>query len=113
MTLAALLAVMLVAGALFQSMLATHRQSKRYHLQTQTHWLAEAGLARATVQLARQADYVGETWEAPVGSGEETGSVTIRIEPKTTEAPRRAIVEAVYPPREHDRILVRREMSLP
>lgn len=114
MTLAALLAVSLVAAALVQSMLAAHRQAQRYAAQTQAVWLAEAGLSRAAAQLARQSDYAGETWPAPVGSREDdVGEVTIRIEPKTDEATRRVVVEAVYPPHEHHRILIRREQPLP
>jgi hypothetical protein len=100
--------------ALVESMLATHRQSKRYQAQTQAQWLAEAGLSRAAAQLARHSDYTGETWQAPVGGTEaEIGEVTIRIEPKTETTPRQMIVEAVYPPTEHQRILVRRELSIP
>jgi Tfp pilus assembly protein PilX len=114
MTLAALLAVSLVAAALVQSMLAAHRQAHRYAAQTQAVWLAEAGLSRAAAELARQSDYAGETWEATVGGREgDVGEVTIRIEPKTDAAPRRIVVEAVYPQHEHHRILIRRERSLP
>jgi type II secretory pathway component PulK len=114
MTLVTLVVVMMVAGALVESMLATHRQSKRYQAQAQAQWLAEAGLSRAVAQLARQSDYDGETWQAPVGGAEaEYGAVTIRIEPRTETTPRRIIVEAVYPLTEHQRILVRRELSIP
>lgn len=114
MTLAALLAVSLVAAALVQSMLAAHRQAQRYAAQTQAVWLAEAGLSRAGAQLARNSDYAGETWSAPVGGREDdVGEVTIKVEPKTDAAPRRVVVEAVYPPQEHHRILIRRELLLP
>jgi len=113
MALAALLAVMLVAGALIQSLLASHRQSKRYATELQAQWLAEAGLDRARAQLATNSDYVGETWPAGVGGAEsEVGEVTIRIEPAAASSPGKLVVEAVYPPGEHDRILVRREMPL-
>ncbi len=113
MTLAALLAVSLVAAALVQSMLAAHRQAQRYTAQTQAVWLAEAGLSRAAAQLARNSDYAGEAWTAPVGGQEgDAGDVTIRIEPKTDTAPRRIVIEAVYPPHEHHRILIRREQPL-
>jgi Tfp pilus assembly protein PilX len=112
LTLAALLAVTLVAGALVKSLLLSHRQSKRYAEELQAQWLAEAGLARATAQLAASQDYTGETWQAPVGGDEEFGRVTIRIQPAEGEAPQKILVEAVYPPREHDRILVTRELLL-
>jgi type II secretory pathway component PulK len=114
--LAALLVVMLVAAALVESMLATHRQSQRYQLQTQAQWLAEAGLSRAAAQLASQSDYTGEVWQAPVsesdGGDSDVGEVTIRVQPATDEAPRRVVVEAIYPPQEHHRVLVRRELNL-
>jgi Tfp pilus assembly protein PilX len=112
-TLAALLVVTLVAGALVKSLLLSHRQSKRYTAQLQTEWLAEAGLARATSQLSASADYAGETWQAPVGSADDFGLVTIRLEAAAGEVPRTLVVEALYPRREHDRILVRRELPLP
>jgi Tfp pilus assembly protein PilV len=119
--LAALLVVMLVAAALVESMLATHRQSQRYQLQTQAQWLAEAGLSRAAAQLASQSDYTGEVWQAPVSESDggesdvgesDVGQVTIRVQPATDEAPRRVVVEAIYPPHEHHRVLVRRELNL-
>jgi Tfp pilus assembly protein PilX len=109
--LAALLAVTLVAAALVQSMLAAHRQAKRYHTQLQTQWLAEAGIARAQAQLRRHSEYAGETWQPAIQS--ETGDVTIRIDPASDSAPRRLVVEAVYPPHEAERILVRRERLIP
>jgi Tfp pilus assembly protein PilX len=113
MSLAALLAVTLVAGALVTSLLASHRQSKRYAAELQAQWLAEAGLARASAQLAREADYTGETWPAAVsGSESDAGLVTIRIEPATNSDPRKIIVEAIYPPHEHNRVLIRREQAL-
>jgi type II secretory pathway component PulK len=113
MALAALLAVTLVAGALVTSLLASHRQSKRYAAELQAQWMAEAGLERAAAQLARQSDYTGETWPAAISESEaDTGQVTIRIEPATETQPRKLIVEAIYPPDEHHRVLVRRERSL-
>jgi len=113
MALAALLVVTLVAGALVKSLIAAHRQSRRYAAQSQAQWLAEAGLARARAQLAARPDYAGETWQAPMGSAEtEFGLVTIRVEPEGAGKPRLLVVEAVYPPSEHQGVLVRREQSL-
>lgn len=114
MSLAALLAVTLVAGALVTSLLASHRQSKRYATELQAQWLAEAGLARAAAQLARQSDYTGETWQQTVsGTESDAGQVTIRIEPATDAQPQRIVVEAVYPLQEHNRVLIRREHIFP
>ena len=113
MSLAALLAVTLVAGALVTALLASHRQSNRYAAELQAQWLAEAGVARAAAQLARQSDYTGEKWQAAVGnSAGDTGQVTIRIEPATDDQPGKIVIEAVYPPHEHNRVLIRRELIL-
>src|SRR5688500_15085523 len=111
LTLAALLAVTLVAGALVKSLLLSHRQSRRYAEELQAQWLAEAGLARATAQLAASKDYTGETWQAAVND-EDFGQVTIRIKPAADDVPRKILVEAVYPRNEHNRILVTRESAL-
>ncbi len=112
-TLAALLAVTLVAGALVKSLLLSHRQSQRYSAELQAQWLAEAGLARARAQLAAAADYTGETWSAAVGDQDDAGRVVIRIEPAAGDSPRMLVVEAVYPPGEHQGVLVRRQSPLP
>ena len=83
------------SALLVKSLIAAHRQSRRYAAQLQAQWLAEAGLARARAQLAARPDYAGETWQAPVGSAEtEIGQVTIRVEAEGIGKPRLLVVEA-------------------
>jgi Tfp pilus assembly protein PilV len=117
MAMVALLVVSLMATAIFQALVASHRQAKRYAHQVQAQWLAAAGAERALAQLARQPGYQGETWQAPLapagaaGGGEpDFGQVTITVEPTS---PRKIVVQAVYPIDEHQRVLVRRELAPP
>ena len=105
MAMVALLVVTLMSAALVQSLVTGQRQARRYADELQAQWLAEAGLERAVVQLARDAQYRGETWQTEIGG--ELGSVTITTEPET----RKIVAEAVYPPEEHRRVLVRREVN--
>ncbi|MEX2176069.1 MAG: PilX N-terminal domain-containing pilus assembly protein [Pirellulaceae bacterium] len=97
MAMVALLVVSMVAAALVQTLLLSHRQAGRYADRTQAEWLAEAGLARARAQLAGDDAYRGETWLAPVADS-EIAEVSIRVEPATDEAPRKIVVRALYPP---------------
>jgi Tfp pilus assembly protein PilX len=119
MAMIALLVVTLVAGALFSSLIAAHRQSRRYGDQVQCQWLAEAGMARAAAKLKADARYQGEVWMAPLGADDpasvepvsdeaaaaESGEVTIAVDAAT----KRITVVAVYPTDEHRRVTIRRE----
>ena len=117
-----LLVVGMATGAIVESLLAAHRQSRRYADQLQAAWLAEAGLARGQAQLAANQDYAGEIWPALVAadtadkSPRATGEVKIRLETVTSDAadsPRRKLVaEAIYPHHNIQRVLVRRELVL-
>jgi Tfp pilus assembly protein PilX len=107
MAMVALLVVTLMSAALVQSVVTGQRQSRRYADELQAQWLAEAGLERSEVQLARDAEYRGETWQTEIRG--ELGSVTITVEPET----KKIVAEAVYPPEEHRRVLVRREVNAP
>ena len=106
MAMVALLVVTLMSAALVQSLVTGQRQSRRYADELQAQWLADAGLERAAVQLARDAQYRGEMWQTEIGG--ELGSVTIAVDPET----KKIVAEAVYPPEEHRRILVRRERTI-
>jgi Tfp pilus assembly protein PilX len=127
-----LLVVSLVAAAVLQSLVASHRQTRQDALALQAEWLAEAGLARGEWQLARDATYTGEIWLAPVtdvardtvaaDSGDiaaealqvqdplASGQVTIRV---VAGSPRKLVVEALYPDVEHQRARARLERELP
>jgi Tfp pilus assembly protein PilX len=106
MALVALLVITLMSAALVQALVTGQRQSRRYADELQAQWLAEAGLERARVQLAHDDQFRGETWQTDISG--ELGSVTIAVEPET----KKIVAEAVYPPEEHRRILVRREASI-
>jgi Tfp pilus assembly protein PilX len=113
MAMVALLVVTLIAAALVQALIASHRQARRYGDQLQAQWLAEAGLARAAVKLQVDSSYQGEIWQAPVtmnaSDAADGGQVTITVEAAT----KKVVVEAVYPLDEIRRVLVRREMEAP
>lgn len=112
--------VTLIAAALVNMMVATHRQSQRYANELQAQWLAEAALDRAVAQLRAEPEYEGETWTPSVSAGAGTdeegasGIVTIRIKSANGERATRTIyVEAAWPPDEIQRVLVQRELPVP
>ena len=111
MAMVTLLVVTLIAAALVQALIAGHHQSRLYADQLQAEWLAEAGLARATVKLKGDPAYQGEVWQAPVSTNAsdaaDVGQVTITVESAT----KKVIVEAVYPTDEIRRVLVRHELG--
>ncbi len=66
----------------------------------QAGWLAESGLERASVRLAEDPDYSGETWVVPSADlgGLDGARVEIRVEPIDNQpALRRVRVRADYP----------------
>ena len=111
-----LLIVTLIAAALVKTMVATHRQSRRYANELQAQWLAEAALDRAVAQLRAQPEYMGETWTPSLSSNgdESAGIATIGIESAAGEQAARTIyVEAAWPADEVQRVLVQREIPVP
>ena len=95
-----LLAVVAIIGSLVCMLLAEHRQLRSHDDQLQAMWLTESGLQRASAQLARSADYSGETWVVSAESlgGDRDGSVEIRIQRVVGEPDvRRVQVTADYP----------------
>jgi Tfp pilus assembly protein PilX len=107
MAMVALLVVTLMTAALVQSLVKGQRQSRRYADELQAQWLAEAGVERAFAQLSRDSEYHGETWKTEVNGA--AGAVTITVEAAT----KKVTAEAVYPPEDHRRVLVRREVNAP
>ena len=119
MAMVARLVVTLVAGALVQTLIAAHRQSRRYADELQAQWLADAGMARARAKLKSDANYQGEVWTAPLGANvpatsveagadepaADVGQVTITVD----SASKQITVVAVYPSDEHRRVQARRE----
>jgi Tfp pilus assembly protein PilV len=110
-----LLVVMLLTGTLLRSLLAAHRQARQRQEELQAQWLAEAAVDRARAQLAAQADFAGETWEAVIGetAGESAGVAQIRVERVDSQMGRvRILVEAHYPGHEWRRVAVTRDYTL-
>jgi type II secretory pathway component PulK len=95
------------------SLVATHRQTRRYHDELQAAWLAESALDRAAARLADDEKYEGETWQPVVAgeSEEEAGKVEIAVE--TTDGGRRITARAHWPDVEVHRVLVERERIVP
>lgn len=95
-----LLAVMAIIGTLVCMLLAEHRQLRGHDDQLQAMWLAESGAQRASAQLARSADYSGETWtvSAEALGGNRDGNVAILVQNIEGEPDvRRVQVTADYP----------------
>jgi len=91
-----LMVVMLMTGTLLRSLVARHRQLGRWEQELQAQWLAESALERARVQLIRQPDYAGESWQPVVGAEKLPAAVEIRVERKADGAAQ-IVVIARYP----------------
>ena len=95
-----LFVVMLLAGALVQSLVARQRQVRVEQNQLQAFWLAESAAARAVSQLRAKPGYKGETWRVKAAElgGNHDGVMTIQVESDEDDAARRRVrIEAVYP----------------
>ncbi|HMO86575.1 MAG TPA: hypothetical protein PKC18_16815 [Lacipirellulaceae bacterium] len=97
--LACLLIVVSLLGAMLQGTLAQRRQMRTLHQLRQTEQLLAAGVARAQAQLARDADYSGETWslESDEIVGRGAGQIVIEVGPSDEAAGSRVHVVAEYP----------------
>jgi len=110
-----LLVVMLMTGTIVQSLVVEIRQTRRNAAELQAHWLADAALARAAVQLRASSDYSGETWQPAITTDDsDVGVVEIRVErPAGEQAHVKLLVEARYPDHPTRRITTRRELTIP
>jgi Tfp pilus assembly protein PilX len=113
-----LLVVMLMSGAIVQSLVASRRAGRQAPLELQATWLAEAAAARAVAQLRVDPNYAGETWRPAIdestGDERETGVAEIRVEhPDASAGPARLTIEAHYPDHPWRRIAVRRTYQIP
>lgn len=100
---AALVCLALIAalgGTLLRWAAMEHTLLRSQAQASQARWLAEAGAQRAAAQLARDANYKGETWNiaaADLPSG-EAARVGIAVSAADGEGGRRSIeVDAEYP----------------
>ncbi|QDU94708.1 PilX N-terminal domain-containing pilus assembly protein [Lignipirellula cremea] len=98
LALAALLVVMLVGGAMLQSLVMDLRSVRQTQDQSQAYWLAQSGLERARARLAQEPDFREETWSIPsdVFGEPRQGQVEIRVEQDQGGGPQRILVTARY-----------------
>ena len=94
-----LLIVMTLVALLLQGALRARRQLRAERDRRQAELLLAAGIERAALRLADEADYRGETWELPaeaiVGTG--SGQVTISAAREAADRPWQVYVVAEYP----------------
>ena len=110
-----LMVVMLLSGAVLQSLLAASRQSRRTEIELQAQWLAAAANSRAIARLTAQPDYTGESWRVAIvqsGAVQATGVAEIRVENDASNR-QRIIVVSHYPDDPSRQIRVRRDYTLP
>jgi type II secretory pathway pseudopilin PulG len=94
--------VMSIMGSVIRSLLMEMRQSRQAAIELQSHWLAEAAVARAAVRLKANPEYKGESWKvefslAASNSDDRSGVADIRVERGDEGQPTRVSVEAKYP----------------
>lgn len=97
--LVALVIVMALIGALVQGTLRARRQLHVERDRRQAELLLQAGLDRASLRLASETDYRGESWELPAESitGGGSGLVTIETSREAEDQPWQIHVVAEYP----------------
>lgn len=105
-----LLVVMLIAGTVARSVVASHRQAMRRHNELQAQWLADAALARGLANATRQEDYSGETWRVNV-SAEDAGVAEIQVKRGAPAAGFQVLVQAHYPDDPWQRVTISRELA--
>jgi Tfp pilus assembly protein PilX len=101
----------LMGLSLVELVLMHHRQQTRFAQQEQCLWLAESGVGRAQMRLARSPEYRGETWTVPgeVFGAARPGVVTIEVTSvRQPHAGRQIRVEATYPDDPMRRIVIER-----
>ena len=98
------LVCLMIAGMMASSLLRTAVGQRlivqRQKRELQAMWLAESGLERGAARLAAEANYTGETWQAPADElgGRDAGAVEIRVEPIADQPAARMITaQADYP----------------
>lgn len=98
-SLVCLVIVMALIGGLLQGTLRARRQLHVERDRRQTELLLHAGIDRAALRLATEADYRGETWALPAESilGSGAGQVTIEASREADDRPWQVHVVAEYP----------------
>ena len=95
-----LIIIGLICAGLLKVALARRSEVALEERRSQTEWLAESGLERASARLAASGDYQGETWEIPAEDlgGRGPAKVLIEIQPIADRLDHRKVrVQADYP----------------
>jgi hypothetical protein len=77
---AALIVLVILAGALLRVIWARHADLRAAERRLQSEWLAESGLDRALSRLAADPGYRGETWIVPADDLGGHDGAAVRIE---------------------------------
>jgi len=114
-----ILACLAIASALLLTgvklAVSSHRVARSFAWSAQCEWLAESGLDRAAVQLAIDANYIGETWKIPAEKidGINAGIVRIEVKPVADQSDRRLVlVVADFPDDPQYRVRYSKELSM-
>lgn len=103
-------AAMIIGASLVQLVLLQKQQSRLDRHRSQAVWLAEAGLDRVRLQVAKTPDYAGETWQPEVPGDHRTDAGSVLI---SRSAPGVWVVLADYPAESANRVRIRRTWSVP
>jgi Tfp pilus assembly protein PilX len=112
-----LLVVMLITGAIVQTLTADLRESRLTAMQLQAQWLADAAATRAHLQLRANPQYQGETWRAAVAEtpGEETAAVgvaEIRVERISSPDKAKLTIQVRFPDHPSRRVALGRDYEV-
>jgi Tfp pilus assembly protein PilX len=110
-----LMVVMLITGAVMQSLLTSRKQMLVGEQALQSAWLAEAGLVRGSRALEGDASYRGETWDVQLGEGDDVvhGLVTIDVSHGDIgSGPRTVTATATYPAGAVQQVTVQRTTTV-
>jgi type II secretory pathway component PulK len=113
--LAALAVATLLFMAAMKMILIQRKTIELGSRQLQAGLLAESGIQRAAARLAADKDYHGESWKIAAEDlgGRDGGIVTIKVEPVSGKADRRAVdVKADFPPEPDQRARETREVII-
>lgn len=81
-----LMLVALLAGAFASGLVGARRRALLVQREAQASLLADAGLARARLQLTRDPNFTGEDWTVPAGDLGGANAAKVAISVETIEA---------------------------
>src|SRR5690606_28004225 len=95
--LACLVVVTGITAAMIKSALTARKTVRQERARAQVTFLLEAGIGRAVAQLARDADYQGESWQLPADVLDGSDAARVDITVSETNESRSVAVIAQYP----------------